>query len=156
MKPLKNSKISTLILWVCMIVSFGVFSAYYYGLFTHPGNMDTAETSVLLNWLYILFSICLLSAVVFSVIQMVKLWKTNRKQLFYSLTGVAALGIVLFISYLMGSGEPLPVSGSEGNDNMFLWLKITDMWIYSIYILLAVSIVAVIAGILWSYIKKTR
>jgi len=38
------------------------------------------------------------------------------------------------------------IPGYDGTDNVPFWLKLTDMFLYSIYILLFVTIVAIIAS----------
>jgi hypothetical protein len=50
----------------------------------------------------------------------------------------------------MGSDEPLTIPGYSGTDNVPFWLKITDMFLYSIYILFAGTVLAII----FSSIKK--
>jgi hypothetical protein len=66
------------------------------------------------------------------------------------------MGLLLFITYTVGDGNPLSIAGYEGNENTYIWLKLTDMWIYSIYILLALALIALLGGILWSYFKKLK
>jgi len=46
----------------------------------------------------------------------------------------------------MGSGTPMNIPGYEGTDNVYFWLKLTDMFLYSIYILLFVTVVAIIVS----------
>lgn len=156
MSQQKNNKISTVVLWICMIISLGSFYFYYNGLIKHPENMNTMETSLLLNWLYILFCVCIISSLSFSLYHLVRLWKENKRLNFQPLIGVIFFIFLLLTSFFFGSGESLNIAGYNGEDNIFIWLKITDMWIYSIYTLLIVCIIAVIAGIIWSYIKKAQ
>ena len=42
---------------------------------------------------------------------------------------------VVVISWTMGSEEPLVIPGYSGTENVPFWLKLTDMFLYSIYIL---------------------
>ena len=56
------------------------------------------------------------------------------------------LVVVLIVAWSMGDGTPMQIPGYSGTDNVPFWLKITDMFLYSIYILLFVTIVAIIAS----------
>ena len=67
-----------------------------------------------------------------------------------SLIGLIVLIVVVVIAWTMGSDEPLTIPGYSGTDNVPFWLKITDMFLYSIYILFAGTVLAII----FSSIKK--
>ena len=67
-----------------------------------------------------------------------------------SLIGLILLVLVLVVSWAMGSEETLRIPGYDGTDNVPFWLKLTDMFLYSIYFLLGATIVAIIL----SSIKK--
>ena len=152
---LKNSRISSVVLWVCMIVSLGIFGVFYFKL----GNFSaftSEETSSILIWLYILFAIALLSVFLFSVFHFIKKWKAGKRNVFYPVIWISIVGILLAVSYCLGSGTSLEMSGYEGKENTFFWMKITDMWIYCIGLLLVFSVLAMISGIIWSYFKKSR
>ena len=156
MKPENIGKISTIILWLCMIVTLGIFAWFYYGVINKPDSLDTMETSVLLNWLYILLLVTISVSCIFSFYKFVIRWKDKSLNSWQSLLGFIVLGLLLGTTYGLGNGTPLSIFGYEGKENTYYWLKITDMWIYSIYVLLGITIIAVFAGILWSYIKKTK
>ena len=50
------------------------------------------------------------------------------------------------VAWAMGDGTPMQIPGYSGTDNVPFWLKVTDMFLYSIYILLFVTVVAIIAS----------
>lgn len=143
-----------IVLWVCMIISFGMFAVFYYKTVIHSQDVNAAETSWMLNWVYILFAVCLVFVCFFSFCRFIRLWKTNRKLLLYSLVIFVFLGLLLGGSYMLGNGDHLNVLGYEGVENTFYWLKIIDMWIYSISFLLVVTLVVIIIGIIQSSINK--
>lgn len=139
---IKSSSLSRWVLWACMFLSLVVFAVY--------------KTDGLLIWLYILLLVTLISVVCFSVVQSLERWKVDKRSMVRPLVGMLSLILLLGVSYGLGSGVPLPISGYDGTENTYCLLKITDMWMYSIYVLLAVCLLSVIVGIVWSYIKKPR
>ena len=153
---LKNSKISSIVLWICMIVTFGIFVVFYFKLAKTSELFNQEETSSILIWFYILFAIAIFSVFVFSVFHFIKKWKAGKRNVFYPAIWISIVGILLVVSYCLGSGTPLEISGYAGKENTSFWLKITDMWIYCIGILLVFSFLIMIIGIIWSYLKKSR
>jgi hypothetical protein len=139
-----------------MIISIAVFGIFYQGLIAHPDSMDTTETSILLNWLYLISFISIATMLIFSFIQFLFQWKDNPKSIIRPLVWSLMLGLLFVSGYLFGNGTILNISGYEGDENTYFWLKLTDMWIYAIYSLLGITFVAVLAGIIWSHFKKTR
>ena len=76
--------------------------------------------------------------------------KDNPGAALKSLIGLVILVAVVVISWTMGSEEPLVIPGYSGTENVPFWLKLTDMFLYSIYILFAGTVLAII----FSSIKK--
>jgi CDP-diglyceride synthetase len=109
-----------------------------------------------MNWLYIIFLLSLATACIFSFIRFFIRWKRNPRSILQSLLLTITLIGLFAGAYVSGNGNPLPVSGYEGNENTVFWLKLTDMWLYCLYILLALTLISLFGGIIWSYIKRTR
>lgn len=148
----KIRKISSWFFIVTIIISLVVFGIYYGG-----GTVDpTAETpepvyvDVLLYWLYVLFGIVLGCTVFFAALQMVKLMKDDPKSGIFSLGAIVLLVGMLLITYTLGSDVPLVLPGYEGTENVPFWLKLTDMWLFSIYIML----IANVGFIVWGNVKR--
>jgi ABC-type antimicrobial peptide transport system permease subunit len=156
MKPVNANKIATIVLWICMTVSIAVFGLFYYDLMVHPDSTDTIETAIVLNWLYLLLFTGISVTLIFSLIHFIFKWKNNPKSIIQPLIAGATLAILFTSGYLLGNGTPLNISGYEGAENTRHWLKLTDMWLYAIYLLLGITFGAVFAGIIRSYFKKTR
>ena len=55
-----------------------------------------------------------------------------------------AMVVVLGVSYFIGSGELLNIPGYDGGDNNPGTLKVVDMWLFTMYFMLAISIGAVL------------
>ncbi len=129
------------------------------GLFYMGGEMATpivpdmsnpANTDALLYLMYGLFGIAVVVTVIAFVFQFGTALKDNPMGAIKSLVGIILLVAVLVISWVMGSDETLVLPGYDGSENVPFWLKLTDMFLYTIYFLLAATVVA----ILGSSIKK--
>ena len=108
------------------------------------GLKEPSFTNALLYWIYILLGITIAALVIFSLYAFVNNFRHNRKKAINSLLTLAVLAILLVIAYTMGDGTPLNILGYEGPDNVKGMLKLTDMWLYSIYILMGLTILAML------------
>ena len=151
------SKISTLILWSCMVITLGVFAFFYWGVNAHPDEISiTSETSLVLNWMYVILALSVVATCFFSFIRFFIRWKDNPKSIISPLIWLGGLTALFVGGYSLGNGTPLSISGYEGAENTYIWLKLTDMWIYVLYVLIGSVIIALLTGIIGSYIKKTK
>ncbi|MBZ4674938.1 MAG: hypothetical protein JG772_627 [Dysgonamonadaceae bacterium] len=71
-----------------------------------------------------------------------------------SLLVIIALAALFGITYTLGSGTPLNIVGYTGPDNVPGTLKMTDMWIFSIYVMLMLVILSILFAPLLSKSKK--
>ncbi|WP_018108291.1 hypothetical protein [Bacteroides propionicifaciens] len=147
-------RISYYILYALFAIILIVLGLYYFG-----GEMDSpivpelsnpANTEALIFLMYALLGLTVAATVIAFLAQFVASLKENPVKAIKSLAGVVFLVIVLVVSWVLGSDTPLVLPGYEGTDNVPFWLKLTDMFIYSIYFLLFVTI----ASIFGSSIKK--
>ena len=99
---------------------------------------------LLLGWTYILVLLTVAVLLVFMIRGFVKGLRDNPKKALGGFLALVALVAMLFITYSIGCGETLNILGYDGPHNVYGWLKIVDMWIYSIYIMVAVVILAII------------
>ena len=148
------TKIPAVVLLLCMLITI-VLAVWFYNVYiSEPVDNGNPEISAILYWIYILLFITFTTGFIFSLINSIRKWKDNSKTILRSIIDFLAWGLLLLITWLLGSGKPLPIIGYKGDENTYFWLKITDMWLYSIYILLGLGIIALFAGIIWSYFKK--
>jgi hypothetical protein len=49
--------------------------------------------------------------------------------------------VLLGVTYTIGDGTPLNMIGYDGTENVPFWLKITDMFLYTIYFMIALMLV---------------
>jgi len=154
MKPSVFNRISSGVFLACMFVTIILFLRFFYVSFTRFVDEDSTEISALLYWIFFLLIITFSTGIVFSFYYYIRQWKEKPGKVRYVIAIVVAWGLLLLITWLLGNGNPLPLPGYKGTENTYLWLKLTDMWLYSIYILLGVGFFALVGGIIWSYFKK--
>ena len=150
-------KISSWTLLILTIISVAILGLFYFGGQDVPlGEKELKNplyTSELLYWAYILFGLSALSLVGFGLIQFVSSFKANPKSALISFGILIAFGALLVFANSLGDGTPLTTI-KEGSDlqayNTKFWLKVTDMWLYSMYMLLVLVVIALV----WGSLKK--
>jgi hypothetical protein len=123
---------------------FGLGVVLSIAFFTNKdGMMDTY-----LFYAYILFGVAAVLAIVLPLIGMVQNPKALKRVLFLVILTAALVGI----SYLLASGDPVPVNLST--EPTAMTFKITDTGLVLTYILLAVSFVSIIAGSIVNMVRN--
>lgn len=152
-------KVSYYVLYLMFAAILVVLGLFYFGgdaqgdsvLMSVDSEMwQPAQTDSLLYLIYVLFGFAVVATIVAFLFQFGSALKDNPGKALKSLAGVIILAAVVLGSWAMGSEKPLNIPGYDGTDNVPFWLKITDMFLYSIYILLGSTILAII----FSSIKK--
>ncbi|MEG1617750.1 MAG: hypothetical protein RR202_12975 [Bacteroidales bacterium] len=151
------NKYSSWILYGLMLITVICFGMFYFG-----GNVETADpefpepifTGLVLNFAYITMAIGFVLTVVFALYQFAMQLKDHPKEAISTLITLGAFVLLLFISWTLGSGEPLNLPAYDGSDNVYFWLKLTDMWLYSAAFLLGASIVSIIVFSLIKVVRK--
>ena len=100
--------------------------------------------------MYVLFGLAVAATIIAAVFQFGAALKDNPAGAIKSLLGLVLLVVVLVVAWAMGDGTPMNIPGYDGTDNVPFWLKLTDMFLYSIYILFGATVLAII----FSSIKK--
>ncbi len=150
------TKIRKMSSWTLLIVS--LISIVVLGMFYAGGIVDPAAemkepiyTGLLINWTSVLFFVTIISTILFALWQFVTLLKTNAKSAITSLIVVVVFAAILFITYSMGDATPLKGLNADSQTyNIPLWLKVTDMWIQSTVVLMAL----IIAAVVWGSVKR--
>ena len=142
--------------WTLLIVS--IISLVVLGMFYAGGVVDPAAemkepiyTGLLINWTSVLFFVTIISTILFAIWQFVTLLKTNAKSAVTSLIVVVVFAAILFISYSIGDATPLKGLNADSQVyNVPMWLKVTDMWIWSTVVLM----VLIVAAVVWGSVKR--
>lgn len=150
------SKYTSWILYGLMLVTVVCFGMFYFGGVIDPNveYLEPVYTGVVLDLAYITLAIGLVLTVAFALYQFGVQLKDHPKDAFRTLITLGAFVVLLFITWSMGSGEPLHLPAYDGSDNVYFWLKLTDMWLYSAEILLGASILAIIVFSLIKVVRK--
>jgi hypothetical protein len=114
----------------------------------YNGQWNPKYTDPLLYWMYALLGITLVTMFFFAIAQFINNFKTDAKKALWGL-GVIVLFVILFLgTYSIGDGTPMSSLAKVETEayNVPLWLKLTDMFLYSIYIMAGLTILAIIMG----------
>ena len=150
-------KVSYYILYALFAVIIVVMCLFYFGgemaqpIVTDGNPSNPAYTETLIFLMYGLLGLTVLVTLIGFVMQFGAALKDNPASAIKSLIGVILLVAVLVITWAIGSDQPIEIIGFEGTENRDpFWLKLTDMFLYSLYFLLAVNVL----GMIGSSIKK--
>ena len=113
--------------------------------------MERAPRSELgIFWAYILTAIACLAAVIFPIIEFIK----NPKGGLKVLAIIVAMAIIILVSYLLA--DPTPLQGTANNPDFSNTsvLLMTDTGLYSTYVLVAISLLAVLFSSLKGVFSK--
>lgn len=155
----KIRKISSWTFLIVTVISLAIFGLFFFGGVDDPYGVDQFKnptfTGEMLIWAYILLAICAVSMVLFGITQFSNKFKTNPKGALASLAVFVGFAILLVIAYTMGDATPLNgINADSQKFNVESWLKITDMWLYAMYIFLVLCIFAIIWGSVKTITKK--
>ena len=114
-----------------------------------PEMWQPANTDALLYLMYGLFAVAVIATIVAAIFQFGSALKDNPVSAIKSLIGLILLVLVMVVSWAMGSEETLRMPGYDGTENVPFWLKLADMFLYSIYFLLGATVVAIILSSIW-------
>lgn len=148
----KISRISRWTLYAMTAVTIALIALFFLAGNVQPeqqyaelvGRTQPIFTDALLYWIYVLLGITILAVFVFSIFGFINNFRYNRRRAINSFVTLAVFAVLLLIAYSMGDGTPLNILGYEGPDNVKGMLKLTDMWLYTIYILMGLTILAML------------
>jgi len=154
----KIRKISSWTLIVCTVISLVVLGLFFFGGDDAPLKEDLWTphyTELFLYWMYTLLALAAVSALLFGLWQFISSFKDNPRGGIMGLVVLVLFFGLLFITYAIGSDTPVNVMNSEAQAyNIPFWLKITDMWLYSTYVLTGLVVLAIFAGSLKRIFNK--
>lgn len=149
-------KISSWALYIMLGITVIVAGLFYFG-----GSIDpTAElvepvfTDPLLYWMYALVIVAIICTLGFGIYQFAMKFKTHPREALNNVAVLVGFALILIVSWFLGSGKELNIPGYEGPDNVYGWLKATDMLLYTIYFMLGAAILAIIASSVVKLIRK--
>ena len=151
---MKASKIASIVYYVLLALSIVVFVLFFCVGF---GNMEAVPSgfkkspqflSLLMYWMYVLVAICTVCTVAGAVTAKGGKVDSNMPKWgkILAQTGVWLFIPVLIISYFLGDDTAIRLGTGELYDSKF-WLVATDAVIYTIYVLVVVTILALVVSL---------
>ncbi|MDR1092335.1 MAG: hypothetical protein LBL79_14805 [Prevotella sp.] len=146
----KIRKFSSWVLVACTIIMLVVVVVFFLGGDNEPynGQWNPKYTDALLYWTYALFGMTLVAILCFVILQFANNLKADPKKALSGL-GIIVLFAVMFLgTYAIGDGAPMQSLNKPDLEayNTPFWLKLTDMFLFSIYIMSFLTIMGVVVG----------
>ena len=143
----KIRKISSWTLLAIIGISLVVLGFFFLGGVTPESNAEWKEynfTSHLLYWMYIVLVLAIVALFAFAIQQFVTSLLTNTKSALASLSVVVVFVALFGITFAIGDATPIAsiTNVDFAKYQVPFWLKLSDMWIYTMYIMLILCIVA--------------
>lgn len=146
---IKIQKISGSILYVILAVTVLVAGLFFFGgedvnrIVSDPEMSQPAYTDALIYWMYVLLGVTIFATLAAALFQLVASFIDSPMKAIKSLLGVVVLAILLIVTYSMGDPTALVLQGYDGAENVPFWLKLTDMFLYTIYVLMGALILLI-------------
>ena len=153
----KIRKLSSMTLLVLTALSVIIFLVFFLGGSTvdAKNNTDYKFTGLLLFWGYFLFCATTVAALFFAGRSLLTDKSKDKVASRAGMIAVCVLLVSLVLGYLIGSGDTIKgLNEASQTYNTSGWLKVTDMWLYSIYVLFIATVGAVVWGGLSSRLLK--
>ena len=137
-------------------ISVIVFALFLFGgsELDMKDNKVYAYTGVLIYWTYALGILSVVTVLFFVVKDFIAELAASPSAALKKIAGPIALIVLLLVTYAIGDTTPLKLNEEAQRFNAPFWLKFSDMWIYSVYVLLFLTIVAAIAGAVKSALNR--
>ena len=141
-------KVSYYIFYVLVALILVVLGLFFGVGYNNPmGEYNAPEhTETLIYLMYALFAVCVLVTLLGSLALFVGGLKDDPKGAVKSILAVILFAAVLVGAYAIGSAEPITMGDGKVFEDATM-LKMSDMMIYSIYLLLAVAGVATLVNL---------
>ena len=149
------NKIPRIVMYAIIGITLVVAGFFYFGAGYDVSYNNTpynvpVHIDMLMVWTYILSGFSIFVTFAFVVAKFVTNTMKNPKSAVKPLFFLAG-GVLLFvIAYSLGDGTPLNIPGYDGVQNVYKWLKITDMFLFVTYALL----IAAFGSIAFSGLSK--
>lgn len=142
-------KVSYYIFYVCIALIIVVLTLFYgvgYNETNAAGLVEPANTPALMYLMYGMFAVTVIATLIGAIAQFGGALKDNPKGAIKSLLGLILLVVLLIVTYNMGSSETVILGGgAEYSDTTML--KVTDMFLYSTYVLFAIAAIGALVNL---------
>jgi predicted nucleic acid-binding Zn ribbon protein len=142
-------------------VSLIVLILYFAGgdttAYTSTGAETTAPKNIdfMLYWVYVIVAVGVILLLIFAVKTVGTMFKTDPKAAIKSIVTVAAFFVLLIVCYVISPEKEFSrIVNGEVETYSQSTMKMIDMWLYSIYFLIAATVVLVVFFAVKRFIKK--
>ena len=145
---MKIQKVSGSVLYVILAITIIVAGLFFFGGEDPnplvPDMSQPVYTDSLIYLMYVLLGITIIITLAAAVYQFVMNFIDSPKAAIKSLASIIVLVGLLIVTWAAGSEQALVMPGYDGAENVPFWLKLTDMFLYTIYIMMAVLILLIL------------
>lgn len=145
---MKIQKVSGSVLYVILAITIIVAGLFFFGGEDPnplvPDMSQPVYTDSLIYLMYVLLGITIVITLAAAVYQFVMNFIGSPKAAIKSLASIIVLVGLLIVTWAAGSEQALVMPGYDGAENVPFWLKLTDMFLYTIYIMMAVLILLIL------------
>ena len=142
-------KVSYYVFYVCIaliLVVLGMFFGVGYNETNAAGLVESANTPALMYLMYGMFAVTVIATLIGAIAQFGGALKDNPKGAVKSLLGLILLVVLLIVTYNIGSSETVVLGdGSEYSD--VTMLKVSDMLLYSTYVLFGIAAIGTLINL---------
>ena len=141
-------KVSYYVFYVCVALILVVLGMFYFVGYNNPvGEYNEPQnTEALMYLMYAMFGVSVIITLLGALAQFAGALKDNPKSAIKSLLGLILLIVLLIVTYNMGSSETVVLGdGTEYSD--VTMLKISDMLIYSTYVLFGIAAIGTLLNL---------
>lgn len=142
-------KVSYYVFYVCIaliLVVLGMFFGVGYNETNAAGLVEPANTPALMYLMYGMFAVTVIATLIGAIAQFGGALKNNPKGAVKSLLGLILLVVLLIVTYNIGSSETVVLGdGSEYSD--VTMLKVSDMLLYSTYVLFGIAAIGTLINL---------
>jgi hypothetical protein len=150
----KIRKISSIAFLATVVVSLVIMGMFVFGGQASGADMLSGPTieglsqpkylDALIYWAYTLVILTVITVLLFALYGFIMGLRANPKKALGGLAALVLLGVIFAIAYSMGSGSVLNITGYSGSHNVPKWLKVSDMMLYTTYVMIGINILAII------------
>ena len=142
-------KVSYYVFYVCIaliLVVLGMFFGVGYNETNAAGLVEPANTPALMYLMYGMFAVTVIATLIGAIARFGGALKDNPKGAIKSLLGLILLVLLLVVTYNMGSSETVVLGGGAEYSDVTM-LKVTDMFLYSTYVLFAIAAIGALVNL---------
>lgn len=147
-------KLPRISLYVLMAITVVIGCMFYFGGYVDESAeyMEPTFTNALIIWMYVLVGIAAVATLVAQCIAFSITAKNDKKKAIKSVATICGLALIMLITYLVSDGAPVKTVGDVAEVSTSM-IKAVDMQLYTIYILVIISLLAALVG---SFAKKFK